>query len=92
MEKEALAQAVRKNVNKVHLRVYRSSGVYAGPTFDNLTLAKQRTTETYGEAPALRTGLVPIVIAPSWSDDGTFCVRQSDPLPLTILGLVPEVA
>lgn len=88
----ALGQGKTKNVNKIYVRVYRSSGVYAGPTFDKLTLAKQRTTETYGEPPALRTGMLPIVISPVWDDDGTFCIRQSDPLPLTILGLVPEVA
>jgi hypothetical protein len=91
-ETQAFAQALRKNINKVHLRVHRSSGVFVGPSFDRLTEAKQRTGENYGTPPAFVTGVIPLTILPSWNNDGTICVRQSNPLPLTILGLVPETA
>ncbi|MGZ3184410.1 MAG: hypothetical protein ACXU8N_18390 [Telluria sp.] len=81
-----------KNVNKVWLRVNRSSGIFAGPTFDKLIEVKERTTEAYGSAPALKSGLVSVAVAPSWGDDGAVCIRQSDPLPLTIVSLALDVA
>jgi hypothetical protein len=85
-------QGREKNVNKVYLRVYRSSGIFVGPAFDKLVEAKQRTTESYGVAPALRSEEMPIMVKPNWSKDAQLCVRQSDPLPLTILSMTLDVA
>ena len=81
-----------KNVNKVWLRVYRSSGIFVGPDFDKLTEAKQRTTELYGSPPALKSEEIPVMVTPSWDDSGQVAVRQSDPLPLTIVSLTMEMA
>lgn len=81
-----------KNVAAVYLRVYRSSGIFAGPTFDELTEAKQRTDEPYGTAPRLKDDEVEIVIEGAWDDDGGIAVRQSDPLPLTVLSFTLDVA
>ena len=91
-EIQGFGQGRQKNVNKAWLRVYRSSGIFAGPSFDRLTEAKQRTTEPYGSPPALKSEEIPIVIAPSWTDNGQVCVRQSDPLPLTIVSMSLEVS
>lgn len=81
-----------KNVNKVWLRVYRSSGIFVGPSASELTEAKQRTTENYGAPPALKSEEIPIVLTPSWADSGQIFVRQSDPLPLTVVSMTAEVA
>jgi hypothetical protein len=81
-----------KNVNKAWLRVYRSSGIFIGPEFDQLVEAKQRTTEAYGAATALKSAEIPLMLTPSWADSGQVCVRQSDPLPLTVVSLTTEVA
>lgn len=81
-----------KNVNKVWLRVNRSSGIFAGPAFDKLIEVKERTNEAYGTPPALKSGQVSVAVTPSWGDDGAVCVRQSDPLPLTIVSLTLDVA
>jgi hypothetical protein len=80
-----------KNVNKVWLRVYRSSGIFIGPATDNLTEAKQRSTERYGSAPALKSEEIPIVLTPTWASSGQVFVRQSDPLPLTVVSISAEV-
>lgn len=85
-------QGRTKNVNKVWLRVYRSSGIFVGPDSDNLTEAKQRTTEIYGSPPALKSEEIPVMITPSWDDSGQVFVRQSDPLPLTVVSMTLEVA
>lgn len=81
-----------KNVNKVWLRVYRSSGIFVGPSASELTEAKQRTTENYGAPPALKSEEIPLVLTPSWADSGQIFVRQSDPLPLTVVSMTAEVA
>lgn len=81
-----------KNVNKVWLRVNRSSGIFAGPTFDKLIEVKERTTEPYGSPPALKTGEVSVDVTPGWGPDGAVCIRQADPLPLTIVSISMEVA
>lgn len=79
-----------KNVNQAWLRVYKSSGIFVGPSFDKLTEAKQRTTEPYGSPPSLKSQEIALVITPSWLDSGQICVRQSDPLPLTLVSLTLE--
>lgn len=80
-----------KNVNKVWLRVHRSSGIFVGPDTDNLTEAKQRSTESYGSAPALKSEVIQIALTPAWADSGQIFVRQSDPLPLTVVSISAEV-
>ena len=89
-EAQAAGQDKNKNVNKVHLRVNRSSGVWAGPDFDHLREYRQRTTEPYGSPPNLVTGRIEISLDPTWSADGQICIRQSDPLPLSVLSMVLE--
>lgn len=89
----ASARGSEKNVNKVWLRVDNSSGMQMGPSFDELRPYKQRTTEPYGTPPMLISGeLNPQNIDPKWAADGELCVRQSDPLPLTIVCLTMEIA
>lgn len=86
----SLAQGHVKNINKVWMRVYRSSGVFAGPDADNLVQYKQRTTEVYGAPPDLVTDEIEIVLDPSWQQGGQIYVRQSDPLPMTIVSMTVE--
>ena len=88
---DGFGQGRVKNINQVYLRVYQSSGIYAGPSVDDLTEAKIRTTEPYGSPPSLQTAEVDIVIQPSWSRDGQIVVRQVDPVPLTIVSATLEL-
>lgn len=81
-----------KNVNKVWLRTYRSSGVFAGPSFTQMTAYKQRTTEAYGTAPALVSDEIEITLSPTWGRNGQVCIQQTDPLPLDIASITLEVA
>lgn len=88
----SFGQGRYKNVNKAWLRVFKSSGIFIGPDENHLVEAKQRTTELYGKAPELKSEEVPIPITPSWGDSGSVFIRQSDPLPLTLVALTLEVA
>lgn len=90
---QAAGQGTLKNVNKVHMRVYQSSGIQAGPSFERLTTYPARSVDDpYGSPPALRTGELSLAIGPAWNSDGGVCVRQTEPLPLTILSMTLEVA
>ena len=92
LQAEAFSQGRVKNLNHVWVRVLESSGIFAGPSVDKLVEAKQRTTEPYGSPPNLKTEDIKIMLTPTWQDTGQLFVRQSDPLPLTIVGLTLEVA
>ena len=92
LQAEAFGQGRVKNLNHAWLRVLESSGIFAGPTADKLVEAKQRTTEPYGSPPSLKTEDIKMMLTPTWADYGQIFIRQSDPLPLTIVGITLEVA
>lgn len=87
----AFGQGRQKNVNKVWLRVYESSGIFAGPALDKLREYKQRTGEPYDTPPALRTDEIELSLTPTWSAGAQVYIRQTDPLPLTIVSMSLDV-
>ncbi len=91
-EAEGYGQGRVKNVNQVWLRVFRSSGIFVGPNPNELVEAKQRTIEPYGSPPALKSEEIQVTLTPTWSDSGSVYVRQSDPLPLTVVSMTLEVS
>lgn len=86
----AFGQGRPKNITQVWLRLAASSGIYAGPSFSKLVPFKQRTTEPMGSPPEKITGEIGISINPSWQNGGHVCIRQSDPLPLTVVSMAIE--
>ncbi|MFR1630998.1 MAG: hypothetical protein ACLSU5_09140, partial [Sutterella wadsworthensis] len=80
-----------KNVNKVMMRVYQTSGVEAGPDEQNVKKIKPRTKEAFGSAPDLYTGEVDLGVVGAWQADGTVCIRQAEPLPFTLVYHSAEV-
>lgn len=81
----------QKNVSEVSIQVKDTRGVSVGPDSTELIEIKQRTTEMYGSAIALFTGIQSISITPEWNDRGSVFIRQSYPLPATVLSIMPEV-
>ena len=80
-----------KNVNRAWLRVDASSGVMVGPDFSHLRAYRQRTTEPYGSPPARKSGEIEVTLDNQWGTSGQVCIRQSDPLPLTLVALTTEL-
>lgn len=85
-------RAKQKIVNEVELVVEESRGIFAGEDFDNLLEYKQREDENYDDPVSLLTGQAAISIKSTWSRGGRVCVRQQDPLPLSILAAIPSVS
>ncbi len=90
--REGTVQGRNKRVGKVTLRVEQSRGIFLGPSPERLTEWKQRATEGWGEAIQPFTGDVDVPILPQWTTEGDLWIRQSDPLPLTLLAAMPEVS
>ena len=87
----AYGMGTNRNVSRIAIRVFESSGIFAGPSFDKLTEYKQRTTESPGSPPELKTGEILLQLKGVWANDGSVCVRQTDPLPLTLVSLALDV-
>lgn len=81
----------KKIVKSVDLLVSASRGIMAGPDEDHLTELKQRDTEAWGAPINLETGMVEVPVQGTWGKPGRVFVRQSDPLPITVLALFPTV-
>lgn len=81
----------KKRINQVVVICQESRGIFAGPDADHLDEFKQRAGEDYGEPIELLTGRAEMEIQCQWDSFGRLFIRQSDPLPLTILGVMPNV-
>lgn len=81
----------KKRINQVVVLCQESRGIFAGQDPDHLDEFKQRAGENYGEPIDLLTGRAEMEIPCQWDSNGRLFIRQSDPLPLTILGVMPNV-
>lgn len=81
----------RKSVALLRARVYRSRGMWAGPNVNTLTELRQRAQENYGDEIKLYTGLHEITLDASWEERGNLYIQQRDPLPLTLLAVIPDI-
>ena len=84
-------QGKLKRVVGVTVRFFKSRGLWHGPTFFNMTEMKQREFEDMGDPTNLLTGDKELTTPSEWNKNGRVCFRQRDPLPMTILAVVPEV-
>ena len=85
-------QGKTKSISAVTLRVESSRGGKVGTDADNLTEFKQRAYETYGTPTELKTGDIRVTMPSKWSSSGSLFYRQDDPLPITLLAVIPEVS
>lgn len=89
---EMPSAGVVKGSPEFTLLVRESRGIFGGTSFDKLFEYKQRQNEAYGEAIALFTGPITLQVSARFRRDDTYCVQQSDPLPLTLLSMAPRIS
>ena len=85
-----------KSVSRVVLRVEKTRGIFVaakdeGRDSDRIVEFKQRSIEAWNEAIGLYTGDIDMVPPADWNRAGGLYVKQFDPLPMSILALMPEV-
>lgn len=88
LRSETLADK-QKHINKVTMRVQDTVGLFVGQDASDLIELKMRNTETLNETIALNTGNVDVKIPGEWNGNGRFLIRQSHPLPASILSVMP---
>ncbi|HHS7808267.1 TPA: hypothetical protein ACTQYX_000751 [Pseudomonas putida] len=70
--------------------VEESRGIFAGKDKNSL-YEKKTSRETYEQPLDTITGQAEISISNDWQGKGRVFIRQSDPLPLSVLAVIPEV-
>lgn len=91
-------QGRMKSVAEVTLRVEKTRGIFIGPVDGGrdderkLVEYKQRSTEAWNEAIKLYTGDIKITPHWDWTNGGNVWIKQFDPLPMSILAVMPDVA
>lgn len=70
--------------------VEESRGIFAGKDKNSLYEAKT-DRDTYEDPLSMITGQVEISISNVWKGKGRIFIRQSDPLPVSVLAVIPEV-
>lgn len=92
LQVEGFAQGQMKNINRTYVRVHNAGEVFVGPTSDKLTKYQSSLTNAFGSSPVLTSAELNVEIKPEWNSYGQVAIRNTAPLPLTVLALVLEVA
>lgn len=85
-----------KLIKRLGLIVQDTRSIWAGPDFDNLEEKESRGSDTgvitdnMVAPPRLLQDRVEMWISGEWAEKGRVCVRQSDPLPMGILGCIVD--
>jgi hypothetical protein len=80
----------KKAIPFISIKVEKSRGFKAGSDLNSLTESKQEIL--YYDIPTgLYSGIWSLYIQSKWNFEGSIYIEQSDPLPLNILSIEPEV-
>lgn len=80
----------RVAVTSLTILAEESRGILAG-TDKNHLYENKFERDTYEQPVDLLTGRAEIAIANKWDGNGRIFIRQADPLPLSVLAVIPEV-
>ena len=88
----ATAQAKIKKIHSVTVRFFRTVGASVGTSISNVDVIPFRdSSDNTDNAVPLFTGDKTIESASSWDTEGSIVVTQTQPLPMTIVGIYPRV-
>lgn len=81
-----------RRTHRVGIMLHRSLGLKVGYSFDDLTSLEFRTAgNNMDEAIPLFTGIVSETVDADYDFENSFCIRQDQPLPTTILAIAPQM-
>lgn len=80
-----------KLINRVALLVKDTRGLFSGPDLATLDEFKMREFEPYDQSIGLADGVIDVNVTATWDKNGRFVAVQTDPLPATILSMIPEL-
>tara|TARA_R110000851_G_scaffold72582_2_gene160813 strand:+ start:589 stop:3672 length:3084 start_codon:yes stop_codon:yes gene_type:complete len=79
-----------KNVSRLTVQVARSMGMWFGPSIDLMREAKFGLPALYGQPLEAVTEDIDVTMKANWGKRKQVVLEQRDPLPLTILALIPD--
>jgi len=86
------SRGLPQKVNKVQVQVERTRGISTGPNVAKLQAWRQpRDPLGLHIVPPIVDELINVHVDPLWTRDGTVYIRQSDPLPMTVLAVAPDM-
>ena len=89
---DGTAQGKVKRVHKVVVRFYQTVHAKMGKRFNDLnTIFFRSSLDPMGEPLALFSGDKEEIFGGAYDLDGHICIQQDLPLPLTVLGMFPEM-
>jgi hypothetical protein len=89
--REGTSQGKQKRCHEVCLRFHQTLGGKVGPDEDHLdTIGFRTARDTYGNPPALFTGDKDQPFPCDWDSEVKVTVMQDQPLPMTILSIMPR--
>ncbi len=88
---EGASQGKTKRIQKCTLRFLDTLGGQAGPSADKMEdIPSRDATDQMGKPAALKTGDVLIEWPQGYETDVRVMWQQTDPLPMTLLGIYPQ--
>lgn len=81
-----------RRTHRIGVFLYRSLGLKIGYNFDELdTITFRKTSDPLTRAVPLFTGIIGENTDADYDFDNNFCIRQAQPLPSTILAIMPQM-
>ena len=84
-------QGKDKKASRVTVQVEDTLGLWTGPDREHMREAKFGMPALLGQPPVLFTGDKNVTLAPHWTKTAQYFIQQRDPLPITILAVIPDV-
>ena len=88
---ESSSVGMQKNISSVTVQVLRSMGMWTGPTTDQMREAKFGLPSAWGQPLAVVSDDLTVTLKGDWKQRRQVVIEQRSPLPLTVLGLSPDV-
>ena len=97
---EPTQQGKVKKIPEVDVRVKDTLGLSIGPDFNHLVpmkdlvvgnVSSMLTGQQSQVVTDLVTGDARTVLAPAYTVPGQYCIRQSNPYPASVLGVIPSI-
>jgi hypothetical protein len=89
---DGTAQGKTKRIDKLHLRFRNTVGCRVGPSFDKLDVIPFRNASMALDTPIPPfTGDKEVPYAGTYEKDGQVCIQQDDPLPFTLVAIMPQL-
>jgi len=84
-------QGRTKKLTRLTVRMENTMGLWHGPDLTHMREANFGLPSAWGQPLNMVTGDKDVTLSPSWNKNGQIVLQQRDPLPMTILGIIPDV-